>query len=266
MAGVGGTVVAAGFYQGPATALALGEEFHHNRVTVVSSQIGSLPATLRERWSRERLHAGGDHALRRRTDRTPARWSAMCCRPREAAEAYALIDRAAAGSAAGDLGLQGRRRIDGGGERMRHAVRLSVQEQYLRGATMIEKWEHAQRLGFDAIELRGRGEGQFAARLPELSAAAAAGVPMPTVCVEMLHFVGDFDADRRARRPGPDEVPAERHGRQIGGRLAMTPASYGMFSRRLPAVRVPAHRGGGHRDPAGRLRRSSPRTPRPRAW
>ena len=43
VAGVGGTVIAAGFYQGPATALALGEEFHHNRVTLVSSQIGSLP-------------------------------------------------------------------------------------------------------------------------------------------------------------------------------------------------------------------------------
>jgi 2-desacetyl-2-hydroxyethyl bacteriochlorophyllide A dehydrogenase len=56
VAGVGGTVIAAGFYQGPATGLALGEEFHHNRVTLVSSQIGSLPAALRERWSRERLH------------------------------------------------------------------------------------------------------------------------------------------------------------------------------------------------------------------
>jgi 2-desacetyl-2-hydroxyethyl bacteriochlorophyllide A dehydrogenase len=55
-AGVGGTVIAAGFYQGPATALALGEEFHHNRVTLVSSQIGSLPLALRDRWSRERLH------------------------------------------------------------------------------------------------------------------------------------------------------------------------------------------------------------------
>jgi 2-desacetyl-2-hydroxyethyl bacteriochlorophyllide A dehydrogenase len=56
VAGIGGTVIAAGFYQGPATALALGEEFHHNRVTLVSSQIGSLPAALRDRWSRERLH------------------------------------------------------------------------------------------------------------------------------------------------------------------------------------------------------------------
>jgi threonine dehydrogenase-like Zn-dependent dehydrogenase len=34
-AGVDGTVVAGGFYQGPATALRLGEEFHHNRVRLV---------------------------------------------------------------------------------------------------------------------------------------------------------------------------------------------------------------------------------------
>jgi hypothetical protein len=34
---------------------------------------------------------------------------------------------------------------------MNQTVRLAVQEQYLRGATMIEKWEHAQALGFDAI-------------------------------------------------------------------------------------------------------------------
>lgn len=55
-AGVGGTVVAAGFYQGPATALALGEEFHHNHVTLVSSQIGAVPPALAGRWTRERLH------------------------------------------------------------------------------------------------------------------------------------------------------------------------------------------------------------------
>jgi 2-desacetyl-2-hydroxyethyl bacteriochlorophyllide A dehydrogenase len=56
VAGVGGTVIAAGFYQGPATALALGEEFHHNRVTLIASQIGSLPPALRGRWDRERLY------------------------------------------------------------------------------------------------------------------------------------------------------------------------------------------------------------------
>jgi sugar phosphate isomerase/epimerase len=116
---------------------------------------------------------------------------------------------------------------------VRHAVRLAVQEQYLRGESMAAKWEHAQALGFDAIELRGAGDGRFAARLPELRAAAAAGVPMPTVCVEMDHFVGDFDADRRADALAQLKAQLSVIG-AIGGRLAMTPASYGMFSRRLP--------------------------------
>jgi sugar phosphate isomerase/epimerase len=116
---------------------------------------------------------------------------------------------------------------------MRHTVRLSAQEQHLRGTTAIEKWEHAERLGFDALELRAAGDGRFAARLPELKEAAAAGVPMPTVCVEMQHFVGDFDPAKRAdalvQMKSQLSVMAE-----IGGRLAMTPASYGMFSKRLP--------------------------------
>jgi sugar phosphate isomerase/epimerase len=116
---------------------------------------------------------------------------------------------------------------------MSSPVRLSIQEQHLRGSTLLQKWQHAQRLGFDTIELRGAGDGRFAARLPELRAAAAAGVPMPTVCVEMLHFVGDFDEAKRAdalvQLKSQLSVMAE-----IGGRLAMTPASYGMFSTRLP--------------------------------
>lgn len=116
---------------------------------------------------------------------------------------------------------------------MRHSLRLSAQEQYLQGGTALERWQHAQRLGFDALELRAQGEGRFAARLPELKAAAAAGVPMPTVCVEMLHFVGDFDPAKRAdalvQMKSQLTVMAE-----IGGRLAMTPASYGMFSKGLP--------------------------------
>ena len=49
------TVVAAGFYQGAATPLHLGEEFHHNRVRIIASQIGSIPPRLHPRWDRERL-------------------------------------------------------------------------------------------------------------------------------------------------------------------------------------------------------------------
>ena len=51
----GGRVVAAGFYQGPAIGLDLGEEFHHNRVSIVASQIGGLPTALTPRWDVARL-------------------------------------------------------------------------------------------------------------------------------------------------------------------------------------------------------------------
>lgn len=91
-AGVGGTVVAAGFYQGPATALSLGEEFHHNRVSLVGSQIGALPPRLRDHWSRERLHetvmnlcAAG------RIDPSPL--VSHVIDATDAASAYALLDR-----------------------------------------------------------------------------------------------------------------------------------------------------------------------------
>lgn len=53
--GVGGRVVASGFYQGEGTGLRLGEEFHHNRVELVSSQIGGVPPEQAGRWSVDRL-------------------------------------------------------------------------------------------------------------------------------------------------------------------------------------------------------------------
>jgi 2-desacetyl-2-hydroxyethyl bacteriochlorophyllide A dehydrogenase len=53
--GTAGRVVAAGFYQGEATALRLGEEFHHNRVQLVCSQIGGVAPELSARWDVERL-------------------------------------------------------------------------------------------------------------------------------------------------------------------------------------------------------------------
>jgi threonine dehydrogenase-like Zn-dependent dehydrogenase len=50
-----GTVVASGFYQGGAAGLRLGEEFHHNRVRIVASQIGGTPLALGRRWDQRRL-------------------------------------------------------------------------------------------------------------------------------------------------------------------------------------------------------------------
>lgn len=52
---VEGTVVASGFYQGGAEHLRLGEEFHHNRVRIVASQISGTPVPLGARWDQRRL-------------------------------------------------------------------------------------------------------------------------------------------------------------------------------------------------------------------
>jgi 2-desacetyl-2-hydroxyethyl bacteriochlorophyllide A dehydrogenase len=52
---VDGVVAAAGFYQGGAEGLRLGEEFHHNRVRIVASQIGGVPVGLSTSWDQARL-------------------------------------------------------------------------------------------------------------------------------------------------------------------------------------------------------------------
>lgn len=113
------------------------------------------------------------------------------------------------------------------------SCRITVQEQHLPGESLEEKFAWAQQAGFDGIELRGKGDLGLAARLPELRRAAAAGVVMPTVCPEMAHFIGSFDADLRAdairNMKSQLSVMAE-----IGGRGVMSPASWGMFSLRLP--------------------------------
>jgi len=89
--GADGTVVASGFYQGEATPLRLGEEFHHNRVQLLASQIGSVPNRLRARWDVPRLQRTVVEAL------TDGRLDAAALvthryRVEDAAEAYQLLD------------------------------------------------------------------------------------------------------------------------------------------------------------------------------
>ena len=117
-------------------------------------------------------------------------------------------------------------------------MRLSCQEQLLPGANLQAKFDFARRAGFAGIELRARGDGQFAARLPELRAALRAGVVMETVCPETDHFIGDFDEGKRrdavAQLRSQLSVIAE-----LGGKGVLTPASWGMFSLRLPPFTPP---------------------------
>jgi sugar phosphate isomerase/epimerase len=117
-------------------------------------------------------------------------------------------------------------------------LNLACQEQLLPGDTLQAKWEFAQEAGYDAIELRGKGGFSFRDRLPELRAALADGVVMPTVCVDMLHFFGAFDAEQR--RDAIEQMKSQLSViAELGGLGAQTPASYGMFSRRLPPFEPP---------------------------
>ena len=82
-------VVAMGFFQGEARGLHLGDEFHHNRIELISSQISGVAPDASHRWSKLRLwqtavrlqHEGRLNLLPLITDTVPF------------AEAPALFDR-----------------------------------------------------------------------------------------------------------------------------------------------------------------------------
>ena len=119
-------------------------------------------------------------------------------------------------------------------------IRIACQEQLLPGRNLQEKYDFARDAGYDGIELRARGDFAFRDRLPELRRAARDGVPMPSVCVDMAHFLGAFDPD--LRRDAVDQLKSQLTViAEVGGpgAVACTPASWGMFSRRLPPFEPP---------------------------
>jgi threonine dehydrogenase-like Zn-dependent dehydrogenase len=63
-----GTVVDLAFYQGGAPAVRLGEEFHHNGLSVVCAQISRVPRGMAGAWPRAALAAVTLDLLRARGD------------------------------------------------------------------------------------------------------------------------------------------------------------------------------------------------------
>jgi sugar phosphate isomerase/epimerase len=107
-------------------------------------------------------------------------------------------------------------------------VILAIQENLVPRASPAERLELAQAAGFDGLELRD------AAR-PGLDAVRGAA---PTVCPELPGWLGDFDA--AARRRALDALRRQLDGiAALGGRGVITPAAWGMFTRRLPPFDEP---------------------------
>ena len=116
-----------------------------------------------------------------------------------------------------------------------------VQEQLLPGGTLRRSARSRPRSASTASNCAARATSPSPRRLPELRRARAAGVVMPTVCVEMLHFIGDFDADRRRDAIAQLTLPALGHRRDRRRRRD----DPGLLRDVLPpaaAVRAAAHR------------------------
>lgn len=118
------------------------------------------------------------------------------------------------------------------------SIKLAAAEMTLPGDTLAEKFAFVQSVGFDGIELSGRGDGVFAGRSDELKQAHAGGVQMPSAVVHMGHFIGDFDPERRRDAIGQVKellstiVAAGGHG-------IVSPHAFGLFSRKLPPFTPP---------------------------
>ncbi len=115
-------------------------------------------------------------------------------------------------------------------------MKLACQEQLLPGESILEKWEFASSAGFDGIELHGIRE--WPERLDGLKAARDQGVVFSSVCLIDDRFIGAFDAE--TRRAAIEHMKMLLSGiAELGGTGAVTPAAFGLASKRLPPFEVP---------------------------
>jgi len=90
-------VVCVGFLQGEGAALRLGEEFHHNRIQLISSQTSGVSARSAHRWDRERLERTVMHLIAdKRLDVGALVTHVLPVA--EAGAAFALLDRGGEGA------------------------------------------------------------------------------------------------------------------------------------------------------------------------
>lgn len=118
------------------------------------------------------------------------------------------------------------------------ALRLSAQENLIPGESLQEKFEAATALGYHGVEVRSRGEFQFAEREKELMAAVRDGVVISSACVDMRCFIGDLTPNRRreARENLKSQLGVIA---RCGGGGIVAPATYGVLSKRLPPYTSP---------------------------
>jgi sugar phosphate isomerase/epimerase len=111
---------------------------------------------------------------------------------------------------------------------------LVIQEQLPPGETLAERLLAARAAGFDGLELLDADPG----RVSGVQALQRDGARFPTACPALGGWLGDFDPAKRRQaieglRRQLDGVAA------LGGLGVVTPAAWGMFTRRLPPFEDP---------------------------
>ena len=117
-------------------------------------------------------------------------------------------------------------------------MKLACQEHMIPGTSPLEKWRAISDLGYGGIELRGGGDAEFIARLPELRDAVRQGAHYSSICGILPVFPGDFDADRRRDAVVRLKVLLTAAG-ELGAAGVITPAAYGIHSNALPPFKAP---------------------------
>ena len=111
---------------------------------------------------------------------------------------------------------------------------LAIQEQLPPGETLAERLAAARAAGFDGLELLDADR----SRAPELEPLQRDGARFPTACPALGGWLGDFDGARRRR--ALDGLRRQLEGvAALGGHGVVTPAAWGMFTRRLPPFDEP---------------------------
>lgn len=121
-------------------------------------------------------------------------------------------------------------------------MKFSVQENLVPGETLVDKWRFAQKAGFHALELRGKGDLSFETRMPEFKEALKAGADLATVCPQMDHFLGDWDPDKRKDAIKNLKMMLNVIA-ELGGKGVMTPSAWGLHSERLTVYPPPPRTG-----------------------
>jgi sugar phosphate isomerase/epimerase len=117
-------------------------------------------------------------------------------------------------------------------------MKLACQEHMIPGETPLEKWRAIEALGYQGIELRGGGDAEFKARLPELREAVRQGAFFSSICGILPVFVGDFEKDKRRAAIERLKVLLAAAA-ELGAAGVITPAAYGIHSNALPPFKAP---------------------------